>query len=556
MDGTLSQRRIGLLFLVFCVFFAIAAGRAAWLGVVKASTLKQAAATQQRATVEVPAARGTITDRRGVELAVSQPASDVSATPYLVRDPAKAAEKLAPFIGVPSDEILRKLTERGSGFAYLARKVPAAQAHKVDQLDIAGIDTTPTSRRAYPRDWLASQILGTVGTDGDGLSGLEYRYDKVLHGQDGERSVVRDATGEAINTRDPKPAKPGRSIRLTIDAGIQDRVEEVLGKVGETYSPKGATAVVMNPDTGDVLALGNWPKVNANDLAGAPDYARQNRAVGFTYEPGSTFKPFTVAGALEEREVTEDTMFNLPPQIQVADRTIGESHDRGWVSLTTSQILAQSSNVGTIMIGQRLGAKRFDRWVRRFGFGKPTGVDLPGEESGLVLPLDKYSGSSMGNLPIGQGESVTPMQLAAGYAAIANGGILRKPRLIDKIGGKTVPDPKGHRVISPQTAKEVRDMLKGVVAAGGTASEVKIEGYSLAGKTGTANKVDPETGTYSKSKYIASFAGFAPADNPKLLITVMVDEPGGGSIYGGEVAAPAFEEIAKFALPYLGIAPR
>ncbi len=556
MDGTLSQRRIGLLFLLFCVLFALAAGRAAWLGVVQADELQAAAVTQQRAQVDVPAHRGTITDRRGVELAVSQPASDISATPYLVKDPAGVAEQLAPLIERPESEILRKLTERGTGFVYLARKVPATRAQKLERLEIEGIDATPTSRREYPRDWLASQVLGTVGADGEGLSGLEYRYEDRLRGRDGRRSVVRDATGEAITIRDPRRALAGADLQLTLDAGIQNRVEEVLGEIGQKYRPKGATAVVMDPHSGDVLALGNWPKVNANDVGGAPPTARQNRAVGFVYEPGSTFKPFTVAAALEEREVTEDTMFNLPPQIQVADRTIGESHPRGYVSLTTSGILAQSSNVGTIMIGQRLGAKKFDEWVRRFGFGRPTGIDLPGEEGGIVLPLDKYSGSSMGNLPIGQGESVTPIQLASAYAAIANGGVLRTPRLIDKANGKAVRPTPGKRVISEQTSKEVRDMLKGVVAAGGTASEVEIEGYTLAGKTGTANKVDAETGTYSKSRYIASFAGFAPADDPELLITVMVDEPGGGNIYGGEVAAPAFEDIARFALPYLGIAPK
>jgi cell division protein FtsI/penicillin-binding protein 2 len=553
MDPVLSQRRIGLLFLAFTLMLGVAAGRAAWLGVVKADELQQVAATQQRVEVDIPAARGTITDRRGVELAVSQPAADISATPYLIDDPAGTAKQLAPLLERPEDEILRRLTVRGSGFEYLARGVPAARAQKVEDLEIEGIDTTATSRREYPRDWLASQILGTIGTEGKGLAGLEFRYDETLRGRDGRRSVLRDAKGEPINIRDPRRAERGDDIQLTLDAGIQDRVEEILGKVGETYRPKGATAVVMDPHSGDVLALGNWPRVNANDLTGAPPAAQQNRAVGFTYEPGSTFKPFTVAAALEEREVTKDTMFNLPPQIQIADRTIGESHARGWLSLTTSQILAQSSNVGTIMIGQRLGATRFDRWVRRFGFGKPTGIDLPGEESGLVLPLDEYSGSSMGNLPIGQGEAVTPMQLASAYAAIANGGVLRTPRLISEVDGRKVKAEPGKRVISAQTAREVRDMLKGVVAAGGTASEVQIDGYQLAGKTGTANKV--ENGTYSKSKYIASFAGFAPADNPKLLITVMVDEPGGGSIYGGEVAAPAFEDIASFSLGYLGIAP-
>jgi cell division protein FtsI (penicillin-binding protein 3) len=303
-----------------------------------------------------------------------------------------------------------------------------------------------------------------------------------------------------------------------------------------------------------VLAMANWPGVNANDVAGAPPAAWQNRTVGDVYEPGSTFKIVTVAGALQERLVKPDTMFSLPPKIQVADRLIGEAHDRGAISLSTAEILAQSSNVGTIMIGQRLGAKRFDEWVRRFGFGTKSGIALPGEEQGLVLPLDKYSGSSMGNLPIGQGEAVTAVQLAAAYATIANGGILRTPQVIKAIDGKKVALPKGKRIISTFTATEVRKMLEGVIRVGGTGTEAAIDGYTLAGKTGTANKIDPKTGMYSESAYVASFVGFAPANNPKLLVTVTVDEPRGG-IYGGDVAAPAFQRIAQFALPYLGIPP-
>jgi len=344
-------------------------------------------------------------------------------------------------------------------------------------------------------------------------------------------------------------------MELTIDAAIQDKVERVLADVGETYRPRGATAIVMNPNDGEVLALANWPRVDANKPWTAPGYAVQDRAVGFTYEPGSTFKAFTVAGALQDGKVTPDTPFDLAPQIVVADRTIGESHPRGPERLTTAQILAQSSNVGAITIGQRLGAKRFDYYVRRFGFGKKTGVDLPGEERGLVLPVNKYSGSSMGNLPIGQGESVTPMQMAAAYSAIANGGVLRAPRLVRRVDGKLTDLPKGHRVISKETSMQLRLMLEGAFAPGGTASEVSIPGYQLAGKTGTANKIDPRTGEYSKANYIASFMGFAPALHPKLMIGVMVDEPQ-GAIYGGVVAAPAFGKIASFALPYLRIPPK
>jgi cell division protein FtsI/penicillin-binding protein 2 len=277
--------------------------------------------------------------------------------------------------------------------------------------------------------------------------------------------------------------------------------------------------------------------------------------VGYTYEPGSTFKSVTVAGALQDGTVTPDTPFDLPPQIQVADRTIGEAETRGPETLTTSQILAQSSNVGAIKIGLQMGKQRFDYWVRKFGFGKPTGIDLPGEERGLVLPVEKYSGSSMGNLPIGQGLAVTPIQMARAYAAIANGGILRSPRVVRRIDGKLVSQPKGTRIISQRTAAQLRHMLEGAFAPGGTASEVSIPGYKLAGKTGTANKIDPATGEYSKFHYIASFMGFAPALHPKLLIGVMVDEPQ-GAIYGGVVAAPAFGKIASFALPYMRIPPQ
>jgi cell division protein FtsI/penicillin-binding protein 2 len=550
----LVERRIGLLFAVFAGLLAIGAIKAMWLGVVKAGTLKRAAATQQEVDVTVPARRGSILDAHGTELAVSKPAMTIAATPYLVKNAPQVAAKLARPLRTPEDELLRDLVRRDTGFVYLARNVPAARARRVQAMKIAGLEFIPEYRRVYPRQWMASQLLGQVGVDGQGLSGLEYADDGTLRGSDGERRMVRDALGDPIRMQDVKPTIPGRDIRLTIDANVQTRAEDVLAQVGETYRPKGATAIVMDPNDGAVLALANWPKVDANHPAGAPDYARENRAIGATYEPGSTFKAFTVAGALEEGKVTPDTEFDLAPQIQVADRTIGEAEARGWVRLNTRQILEQSSNVGAITIGQRLGAAHFDRWVRRFGFGRPTGVDMPGEEQGIVLPLKDYSGSSMGNLPIGQGEAVTPMQMATAYSAIANGGILRPPHVVSAVAGRARPEPRGHRVISEATSASLRRMLEGVLGPGGTASGAAIPGYVLAGKTGTANKVDPATGTYSESKYVSSFVGFAPAAHPKLLVAVMVDEPQ-GDIYGGTVAAPAWKEITSFALTYLGIAP-
>ena len=292
---------------------------------------------------------------------------------------------------------------------------------------------------------------------------------------------------------------------------------------------------------------------NANDLPGAPSYATEDRAVSFNYEPGSTFKAITVAGALQDGVVTPDTQFNVPSQLQVADRTIHDAEPHGNETLSVADILRVSSNIGADEIGMKLGAQRFDYWVHRFGFGSLTGVDLPGEEQGIVLHASQYSGSSMGNLPIGQGESVTPIQMATAYSAIANGGVLRPARIVKAIGGEPTVMPAGKRVISQTSAAELRNMLRGVFDDGGTASGAAIPGYDMAGKTGTAQVV--VNGQYSKSKYIASFIGFVPASRPKLLVAVMVDEPQ-GSIFGGSVAAPAFQKIVGWAVPYLGISPR
>ena len=546
------DRRIGFLFAVFLASLALAGLRAGWLGIVRADAMQAAAATQQRATLTVPARRGTITDAHGTELAVSEYATTVAATPYLIREPAAVADRLAPILRIDRDRILRALTAQG-GFSYVARRVPAHRARRAEELDIEGLEFIPEFRREYPREWLAAQLLGGVGGEQQGLSGLEYALDGELRGVDGKRSLTKDALGEPIELRDRTRAQPGHEVRLTLDANIQDAAEAALAEVGEVWQPKGSTAIVMDPRDGRILALANWPRVNAAAPADeAPDYARQNRAVGATYEPGSTFKAFTVAGALEDDVVEPDTPIGLPPTLMVADREIRESHPRPAVTWNVAEILAASSNVGAVKIGLMQGADAFDRWVRRFGFGKPTGVDLPGEESGILLPREQYSGSSMGNLPIGQGLAVTPMQMASAYAAIANGGILRPPHVIDAIGGRERPLPAGQRILSEKTARAVRLMLEGVLGPGGTASGAAIEGYHLAGKTGTAQK--PEAGGYSATKYVASFVGFAPSRNPRLLVTVMVDEPQ-GDIYGGSVAAPAWREITSFALNYLRIPP-
>jgi cell division protein FtsI (penicillin-binding protein 3) len=549
----LIDRRIGWIFLAFLALLALALTRATYLGAVKAGSLQQAAISQQITQNVVPAARGTITDRTGVQLAISESAADVVADPYLVKHPVEAAQKLAPLLGKPVLPVLAGLTKPHSGFVYLAHLLSADRATEIMKLQINGISTVPETKRVYPRSWAGSQVLGSLHLDGQGSSGLEFFYNKQLAGTNGVRRIVNDAIGQPISIDDVHSMKPGKTLKLTLDAALQDEVEQVLAGVGAQYSPKGATAIAMDPNTGAILALANWPRVNANDPASAPGYANEDRAVGFNYEPGSTFKAFTVAGALQDGVVSPSTQFNIPSVLQVADRQIHDAEGHGAETLSVAQILKVSSNIGADEIGMKLGSQRFDHWVHKFGFGSVTGIDLPGEERGIVLRASQYSGSSMGNLPMGQGESVTPIQMATAYSAIANGGMLMTPHIVGSIGGKPLAPPAGHRIISDTTAAELRGMLRGVLADGGTASGAAIKGYDLAGKTGTASVV--VNGKYSSSDYIASFIGMVPARAPKLIVTVMVDQPH-GAIYGGSVAAPAFQKIVGWAVPYLGISPR
>ena len=543
----LVERRIGLLFTLFLVLLGLAAGRATWLGTVRADDLRERAVAQQVSDLEVPARRGSITDRHGVELAVSENAVTVFANPFLIQRPDVVTRRLARALDRSPRAIARKLADRRAGFVYLGRKLDPEIGERVKRLAIEGVGTVVEPRRRYPRRELAAQLLGNVGTDNYGLSGLEQSRERALGGRNGRRRLVKDALGKPISIVEQQRARPGKDLRLTLDAALQERTEAVLAGVAERYRPKGATALVLDPRTGELLALANWPTVDANRAGEASTWQRQNRAVAASYEPGSTFKAFTMAGALENDLVDPETRFTLPPTIRVADREIRESHPRGTVDLSATEILAQSSNVGSVKIGLDLGARRFDRWVRRFGFGRGTDVDLPGEAAGIVPDPSEYSGSSMGNLPIGQGLAATPIQMAAAYAGLANGGLVRPPHVI------AGPVPPARRVVSARTARRVSRMLEGVLGPGGTAQEAQVPGYRLAGKTGTAQKPDG-FGGYSKTKFVASFIGYAPARNPRLLVAVAVDEPQ-GKIYGGEVAAPAFEQIVSFALPYLRIPP-
>jgi cell division protein FtsI/penicillin-binding protein 2 len=550
------ERRLRILGLVVLLVFGAAWLRAAQLTTVSANDLRgKLADGRQPQTIAAP--RGTITDRSGNLLAISESAADVSADPLIIKNPTQVAAQLSAIVDVPEADLYDKLTQN-RGFVWIARMVSGADAKKIRALGIGGVDLWPRTRRQYPQDTVASQLIGFTGVDGQGLTGIEAELDKSLRGTDGKRLLVRGrggANAKVVYIKDEQPTKPGKSVKLSIDARIQAKAEDVLGEAATTFAPKSATAVVMQPSTGKVLAMASWPKVDANDAGGAPASARQVKAAAFTYEPGSTFKPFTVAGALEENKVQPDTNFTIPDQYKVADTWIHDSHEHGTINLDTGGILAQSSNIGTIQIAQRLGETQFDQWIRKFGFGQKTGIELPDDERGKIIDVKDYSGTSIGNLPIGQGELVTPLQLASGYSTFANDGVRHQPTLVDAINGKDVKRPAGTRVVSAKTAREIRDMLTKTTETGGTAAGVQINGYKVASKTGTANVVVPGQAEYSKTLYTSSLIGMAPADRPKIVVAVIVEQPSRGGIFGATVAGPAFKKLTSWTLNYLGVAP-
>jgi cell division protein FtsI (penicillin-binding protein 3) len=545
-----TNRRIVVLAVAFLALLGAAFLRAVWIQVVKGPEYTAMALRQHRETVVVPAARGTIVDRNGEPLAIGKLATTVYANPRQVNRPRDLTLAAAKQLGLDPATLYPTLVDRSRGFVYVERKADPHKAANLKALDFAGLGFYPEELRFYPQGPVAAQVLGYAGLDNKGLEGLERSLEGTLAGKQGSETIVKDPFGRALDVVETKQETPGKNVRLTIDREIQANAEEVLQETVRQWGARAATAVVMDPHTGAILAMASAPRFNANRFPTTRADRRRNRAVTDTYEPGSTFKLVTVAAALQDRLVTPRTSFRLAPTIDVADRVIHESHTRGTERLTVKQIVEQSSNIGTITIAEKLGAGRLASWIDRFGFGARTGIDFPGESAGFALPLDRWSGSTIGTVPIGHGIAVTPIQMARAYSAIANGGVLVKPHLIDRVDGTTVPTTRTRRVVSRSVSDQMLSMLRGVVLEG-TGTEAAIPGYTVAGKTGTAAKIDPD-GTYSTSRYVASFVGLVPATKPKLVIMVMVDEPH-GDIYGGVVAAPAFREIARFNLQYLEI---
>jgi cell division protein FtsI/penicillin-binding protein 2 len=547
-----ANRRIVLLAAAFLTLLAAAFVRAVWIQVVRSPEYTAMALRQHRETVVVPAGRGMIVDRNGEPLAIGKLATTVYANPRQVNRPRDLTLAAAKQFRLDPATLYPSIVDRSRGFVYIARKADPHKADNLKALDFAGVGFYPEELRFYPQGPVASQVLGYAGLDNRGLEGLERSLDGTLSGRPGSQTIVKDPFGRALDVVETRREVPGKNVRLTIDRDIQSNAEDVLQATVRRWGARAATAVVMDPHTGAILAMASAPTFNDNRFPTTRADRRRNRAVTDTYEPGSTFKLVTIAAALEDKVVTPRTSFRLAPTIQVADRVIHEAHIRGTERLTVQQILEQSSNIGTITIAERLGAGRLASWVQRFGYGARTGIDFPGESAGFALPLDQWSGSTIGTVPIGHGIAVTPIQMARAYSVIANGGVLVKPHLIDRIDGTTVPTTHVRRVVSRHVSEQMLSMLRGVVLEG-TGTEAAIPGYTVAGKTGTAAKIDPD-GRYSTSRYVASFVGLVPATKPKLVIMVMVDEPH-GDIYGGVVAAPAFRDIARHDLQYLEIPP-
>ena len=554
MSTRVANRRIRLLLAIFVLAFGVAFLRAAWLQGVRAASFGRLASNQHSEEVTIPAARGTLYDRGGVQLAIGEQATTVYADPRTVTDPRSEAATVAKIMRLDENEVYALLADRTRGFVYVARKADSALAAKLARKGLPGLGFYHEEQRFYPQFNLAAQVLGYAGVDNKGLAGLELSLNRQLAGRPGRERIVKDASGQAIDTITSRTERDGEDVYLTLDHTLQSNAQAVLRDTVRKWHAKSATAIVLDPATGAVRAMAVAPGFDANDYPKVWRVFQRNRAVTDTYEPGSTFKLVTVAGALSDRLVSPTTRFTLPYSIQVADRVVHDAEPRGTETMTVAQILSHSSNVGAITLAQKLGKQRLVRWIKRFGFGKLTGIDFPGESQGIVLPEERWSGSSIGNIPIGQGIAVTPIQMASAYAAIANRGLWVQPHLVDHVGDGAPKVPGRRRIVTQWVARQIMAMLKNVVAEG-TGTLAEVPGYQVAGKTGTAAKPD-ERGGYSDSRYVASFVGVVPASRPRLVILVSVDEPQ-GAIWGGVVAAPAFSQIAKFGLQYLdgGIQP-
>jgi cell division protein FtsI/penicillin-binding protein 2 len=554
------SRRRALMVAAFLSLWMLAVGaRLAYLQTSQHEWLARRARAQQTGAETLEPVRGLILDRRGRELARSVPVESFFASPADIEDVGGASAKLAAALGLDAPALAARLNQAKAArrsFVWLARKVSDEQARSVRELNLKGVHSTKERRRRYPNGALAAHTLGFVGLDEKGLAGVEQVYDAALVGEPGGMTFDTDARRRAFESEGVEP-EDGRTVVLTIDQTVQHMTETALNAAVERSRAKSGAAIVLDPRTGEILALANAPAFDPNEATAASAESRRNESLQNIYEPGSTFKIVAFSGALEEGLTHADEPIDcLGGGINVAGRFIRDHTPYG--TLTATEALAKSSNVAAIKLGLRLGDERMHEYVRRFGFGAKTGVELPGETAGLLRPVARWHPSSIGSIAIGQEIGTTPVQVAAAFATIANDGVRVAPHLVREVRdaeGRAVERarPESRRVVSAETARAVRGMLEAVTVRG-TAKRARPEGYTAAGKTGTAQKIDPKTRAYSKTKHVASFVGFAPVENPSVVIIVVIDEPV-GAYHGGDTAAPVFREIADQVLPYLDVTP-
>jgi cell division protein FtsI (penicillin-binding protein 3) len=553
------QRRLAALCGVLLLMFGIVTWRLVSLQALGDERYTDFSEAQRVRSVELAADRGSIFDRNGNDLSVSIPQRTVWADPSLVPDPLATAAALAPVLGLPREDLEEKL-QRDSSFVYLTRRAPDAVADEVEGLALEGIYLLDEPSRIFPSGELARGVLGTVDVDNVGLTGLEAQYNDVLTGEAGELILERDPTGRTIAAaqRRVEPARRGHDLELTIDRAFQFETERLLAQRVRETGAKGGTVVVARPETGEILAMANMA---TDPETGEVFSTGSNGALINVFEPGSVNKMITLAGAIEDGLVTPETEIMVPDELTIYDYTFTEHDPHPTQPYSVTDILVDSSNIGTIKIGQMLEQERIDHYLREFGFGERTALDFPSESRGLLLPLDDWSGTSIGSIPIGQGVAVTAMQMLFAFNTIANDGVYTPPRIVlaevDEHGERhevDVPEPR--RVVSEVTADQMRTRL-GLVVSEGTGGNAAVDGYPVAGKTGTARK--PQLGggyedAAGNFQYVATFVGFAPVEHPEVSIIVTLDEPS-STIFGGSASAPVFSDLARYALRQMQIPP-
>lgn len=557
----LIRKRIATLFFLFIIGFFVLSGRLVWVQFVKGAELTEKAIQNRMRDIPVESKRGIIYDRNGNELAISISADSIYVIPAEVKRSGKAKEiaaKLANILEADEEDIYKRIT-RNSSFEWIKRQVEPEKSQKIRELDLPGVGMTEESRRYYPKGTLASHILGISGIDNTGLEGIDQYYNDLVGGTKGRIIIEHDAANRPIPEATHKYIAPvdGANLILTIDETIQYIAERELDKMFKERNAKSAAAIVMDPATGEILAMASRPTFDPNHYNDYPASNRRNFAINDVYEPGSTMKITTASMALEEKVITPESHLFCPGQVKVGKESIGCSGDKAHGDQTFTKVVENSCNVGFVKVGLEVGVDTYFKYINSFGFGQKTGIDLPGEATGILVNQKNAKQIDLATMSMGQANAVTPIQLVTAVSVIANGGNLVKPHMV-----KQVIDNEGivikknepqivRRVISEETAKTLAGILEGVVS-NGTGKNAYIEGYKVAGKTGTAQKVAP-TGGYMASEYVASFLGFAPADNPKLACIVVVDAPQGYPYYGGWVAAPPFREILKDSLRYLEV---